>query len=182
MQFFIKASALAILLTLCGAAEAAPPFKLSSPDVITGQKMTMAQVANVFGCSGGNISPALAWTGAPAGTKSFVLTAYDPDAPTGSGFWHWSIANIAASVSNLPAGLEADKGPPGSIQVRNDYGLIGFGGACPPPGPPHRYTFTIYALGVEKIDVNVGTTPAVVGFMTQANTIGKASITAYYQR
>ncbi len=175
----LAAIGLAALATTGHAAEA---FKLVSPDIAEGRQMAMTQVANVFGGSGGNISPALAWSNAPAGTKNFVITAYDPDAPTGSGFWHWSMANIPATVSALGGGLRPDGGPAGTVQVRNDYGTLGFGGACPPPGMPHRYIFTVYAMGVETLPIDASPTPAVVGFMTLANTIGKATLTALYGR
>jgi Raf kinase inhibitor-like YbhB/YbcL family protein len=110
------------------------------------------------------------------------LTAYDPDAPTGSGFWHWVVFNIPASVNKLDGGVKADALPAGTVQARSDYGSIGFGGACPPPGKPHRYIFTVYALKVDKLDLDANATPAVVGFMTNANAIGKATLTAKYGR
>lgn len=169
-----------VLASASVGAVSAQTFTLTSPEIAEGKALSAAQVANVFGCKGGNSSPELSWSGAPADTKSFVVTVYDPDAPTGSGFWHWSIFNIPASVTKLAAGLKADKGPAGSVQIRNDYGFRGFGGACPPPGAPHRYVFTVHAMKVEKFDLNADATPAVVGFYTLANSIGKASITAIY--
>jgi len=163
-------------------AEAAGSFKLMSSDVADGKMMSMDQVANTFGCTGGNVSPELSWSGAPAGTKSFVVTAYDPDAPTGSGFWHWVVFNIPASVTKLDGGVKPDALPTGTVQARSDYGSIGFGGACPPPGKPHRYIFTVFALKVDKLDLDASATPAVVGFMTNANAIGKTTLTAKYGR
>jgi len=142
MSNLIKNTLIASALIASGTvAEAAGAFKLTSPDIVEGRPLAMAHVANVFGCSGGNISPALEWSGAPEGTKSFVVTAYDPDAPTGSGFWHWSIANIPVSITKLAGGITPNNAPAGSVQVRNDYGFQGFGGACPPPGRVHRYIF-----------------------------------------
>jgi len=183
MPIRVKSAVAALLLAACAnLAEAADSFKLTSTDIADGKMMSMAQVANTFGCSGGNISPELSWSGAPATTKSFVLTAYDPDAPTGSGFWHWVVFNIPASVTKLDGGVKADALPAGTVQARSDYGSIGFGGACPPPGKPHRYIFTVYALKVDKLDLDANATPAVVGFMTNANAIGKATLTAKYGR
>ena len=165
-----------------GLAQAAGSFKLTSTDMAEGKMLASAQVSNVFGCSGGNVSPELSWSGAPAGAKSFVVTAYDPDAPTGSGFWHWVMFNIPATATKLDTGVKLDALPAGAIQARSDYGTPGFGGACPPPGKPHRYIFTVYALKVEKLDLDASATPAVVGFMTMANSIGKATLTAKYGR
>jgi len=159
-------------------------FTLTSPD-ISGQ-LSMAQVFSGFGCQGQNISPRLAWKNAPAGTQSFAVTVYDPDAPTGSGWWHWLIFNIPATVHDLKtdAGNMAKQlAPAGSIQSRTDYGKSGFGGACPPKGDKaHRYVFTVYALKVQKLDLGTGTPPAMVGFYLNHNAIAKASLSAYYAR
>jgi Raf kinase inhibitor-like YbhB/YbcL family protein len=138
-----------------------------------------------FGCAGGNKSPHLAWSGAPEGTKSFALTCFDPDAPTGSGFWHWVVANIPANVSELAldagnpgAGLM----PAGALQTRTDFGAPGYGGPCPPQGDhPHRYIFTIHAVGEEALPVAADTSAAVVGFMLHFNTIEKAAIMGLYK-
>ncbi|WP_237386200.1 YbhB/YbcL family Raf kinase inhibitor-like protein [Xenorhabdus sp. Sc-CR9] len=141
---------------------------------------------NEFGGNGDNRSPELVWTDAPAGTKSFAITVYDPDAPTGSGFWHWVAFDIPVDTQLLQANAgqsDSSKLPTGTIQSRNDYGLFGFGGPCPPLGDKaHRYIFTVHALSVEKLGVDAETTNAVARFMIQANTLATAVITSYYQR
>jgi len=161
-------------------------FTLSSPTIKPGGTLTDAQVFQGFGCTGKNVSPALKWSGAPAGTKSFALTVYDPDAPTGSGWWHWVVYNIPATATELPEGAGAADGkslPAGTAQGRTDFGAAGFGGACPPKGDkPHRYIFTVYALKTDKLDVPPDATAALVGFMINANKLDKASFTAKYGR
>jgi len=131
------------LAALLLASSPALAFELTSPDIAEGKTLTAAQVANTFGCSGGNVSPGLAWKDAPAGTKSFTVTMYDPDAPTGSGWWHWVVYNIPASTTGLPTGAGTPDGktlPKGAVQGNNDARVIGFLGACPPPGAPlHRH-------------------------------------------
>jgi len=146
--------------------------------------MGNAQVFQGFGCSGGNISPALRWSDVPAGTKSFAITAYDPDAPTGSGWWHWVSYDLPASVSSLQTGAgKAGAMPAGAKQGRNDFGSNDFGGACPPLGDaPHRYIFTVFALKVDKLDVPADASAALIGFMLNANKLATASITARYGR
>ncbi len=175
----------ALLLASALGAQAAG-FALSSPTIKPNSTLTDAQVFNGFGCTGKNISPALSWSGAPAGTKSFAVTLYDPDAPTGSGWWHWVVYNIPASATSIPegAGDAAGKGlPAGSAQGRTDFGAAGFGGACPPAGDkPHRYVFTIYALKTDKLDAPADGTAALIGFMIHANKIGEATFTARYGR
>ena len=161
-------------------------FALSSPTIKPGSMLTEAQVFKGFGCEGKNVSPALKWSGAPSGTKSYAVTVYDPDAPTGSGWWHWVVYNIPASATELPEGAGGADGkglPAGTAQGRTDFGAPGFGGACPPPGDkPHRYIFTVYALKTDKIDVPADATAALVGFMINANKLGKASFEAKYGR
>jgi Raf kinase inhibitor-like YbhB/YbcL family protein len=138
-----------------------------------------------FGCSGGNKSPELAWSGASDGTKSFALTLYDPDAPTGSGFWHWVVVNIPPTVTELPMDAgnpKANALPRGARQIRTDFGMPGYGGPCPPMGDhPHRYQFTIFAVGVDQLMVDSNTTPAVVGFMLHFNTLGSAMLEGLYK-
>jgi hypothetical protein len=142
-----------------------------------------------FGCEGDNLSPALEWKNPPAGTKSFVVTVYDPDAPTGSGWWHWVMFNIPADVMKLEQGAgdpAAGKVPAGAVQSRTDFGKPGYGGPCPPQGPslkkPHRYVFTVHALKVDKLDLDESASGALVGFMANANSLGKASFTGRYGR
>jgi hypothetical protein len=179
------ALAAALAFTALGTASAAD-FKLMSPTIKPGSTLSEAQVFNGFGCTGKNVSPALKWSGAPAGTKSYALTVYDPDAPTGSGWWHWVVYNIPASASELAegAGTADGKGlPAGSAQGNTDFGAPGFGGACPPKGDkPHRYIFTVYALKADKLDIPAGGTAALVGFMINANKLGSATFTAKYGR
>lgn len=162
----------------------AQAFELSSPELKPNQKMPKAQEFNGFGCTGDNLSPALAWKNPPKGTKSFALTVYDPDAPTGSGWWHWVVYNIPADATSLPAGAGV-KTPlaNGILQGRNDYGAQAFGGACPPQGDkPHHYIFTVYALKVDKLDVPADASPALIGFTLHGATITKAKFTALYSR
>ena len=160
-----------------------PGLRLWSPG-IKGPNLGMDQVFNGMGCTGKNISPELRWSGVPAGTKSFAVTVYDPDAPTGSGWWHWVVYNIPATAVAIPAGAGAAAGgglPAGTVQGVTDFGVPGFGGACPPKGDkPHRYVFTLYALRVAKLDVPATATAAMVGFNLHANSIAKAMFTAHY--
>jgi Raf kinase inhibitor-like YbhB/YbcL family protein len=173
-------------LSTLPALAAAAGFSTEMPAVKPGGKLSDAQVFNGFGCSGRNISPAIQWSGAPAGTRSFALTVYDPDAPTGSGWWHWLVYDIPASASALPEHAGDADGkllPAGALQGRTDFGTAGFGGACPPAGDkPHHYIFTVYALKVEKIDVPAGAPAAMIGYMLNANQLAKASVTALYGR
>ena len=174
----------AAVLALASPAAAAGTFTLKSADVKPGAMLTDQQVFNGFGCSGANVSPELSWENAPAGTKSFAVTVYDPDAPTGSGWWHWVVYDIPATAKELPQGAGSGKAalPEGAKQGRTDFGAPGFGGACPPPGKPHRYVFTVYALKVPGLDVPADASPAMIGFMTKANALGSATFTAKYAR
>ena len=176
-----------LILAAFGVANAhAATFRLESPDIKANSTIDRKFEANVFGCSGENKSPALKWSGAPKDTRSFVVTVYDPDAPTGSGFWHWFVYNIPANVTELPANAGAQGGanlPKGAAMNRIDYGVAAWGGTCPPPGDkPHRYVFTVYALKTDKLDLPPDATAAVAGFMTQANKIASATFTARYGR
>lgn len=171
-------------LTLATPAVAAGKFTLTSKDVKPGGTLTDRQVFSGFGCSGANVSPELAWKDAPKGTKSFVVTVYDPDAPTGSGWWHWVVYDIPASATGLPEGAGSGTAalPEGARQGRTDFGAPGFGGPCPPPGKPHRYVFTVYALKVPALEVPPDASPAMIGFATRASSLGSASFTARYGR
>lgn len=185
MAFCFKSFFLSgLMVALAASTQAnAETFQLSSKDIAEGQPLANAQVYKGFGCDGGNLSPELSWSGVPAGTKSFVVTAYDPDAPTGSGWWHWVVFNIPVSVKKLEAGLTEASLPAGAVQGRTDFGQPGFGGACPPPGDkPHRYIFTVFALRVEKLDLDANASPALVGFLTNSNMLGKAVLTATFAR
>ncbi|HEY6484204.1 MAG TPA: YbhB/YbcL family Raf kinase inhibitor-like protein [Steroidobacteraceae bacterium] len=167
------------------AREANGPFTLTSADIAEGRTIPDRQVFNSFGCKGANVSPALSWRNPPAGTQSFALLVYDPDAPTGSGWWHWIVYDIPASVTSLPAGAgEAGKHllPAGAMQGRTDYGTVGYGGPCPPPGAPHHYHFQLFALKVAKLEVPKDATAALIGFNVHANSLGKAQIVALYGR
>lgn len=171
----LLAAAVAGFLAMPASAET---FQLTSTSIAEGQPLDVAHVFQGFGCEGGNTAPDLAWSGAPEGTRSFAVTVYDPDAPTGSGWWHWFAFNIPADVTELPTGAAM---PEGVVELTNDYGTVGFGGACPPPGEVHRYHFTVHALDtVLELDGSVSN--ALAGFMVGANTIETASITAVYNR
>ena len=161
-----------------------PSFDLRSDDVAHEELMNENHVFDGWGMTGGNISPSLAWSGFPAETKSFAVTCFDPDAPTGSGFWHWIVLNIPASVTELEtnaAGTDEAGLPEGAFHVRNDYGVKDFGGAAPPEGdPPHRYVFAVHALDVESLDVNDEVSPAVAGFNLRFHTIARAVLVPVY--
>jgi len=164
----------------------AETLTLSSNDITDGASMAKAHEFVGFGCSGKNLSPHLQWKHAPKGTKSFALTVYDPDAPTGSGWWHWQVINIPANVTTLEKGVGSvaqTLAPKGSRQIENDYGQKGFGGACPPKGHgPHRYQFTIYALSVKQLDLPENASGALAGYMIKANAIASSTLEALYER
>jgi len=161
-------------------------LELSSTDITHGKFMSKTQEFNGFGCSGKDTSPHLQWTSIPKGTKSFAVTAYDPDAPTGSGWWHWQIVDIPVSVTELKSGAGNANNkniPKGSTQTSNDYGITGFGGACPPEGHgTHRYQFTVHALAVETLSLPKNASGALVGYMINANSIASSSIESLYKR
>lgn len=178
---------IATLLLVVGSAHAADaPFRLVSPDIVPGAPVRNAQVFNGFGCSGGNVSPALSWSGAPEGTKSFALMVYDPDAPTGSGWWHWVVWNLPATTQALLARAgdpAAALLPPGTMQGNTDFGTPGYGGPCPPAGDkPHRYYFRLHALKVDKLDLPANATAAFVGFNVNANTLAVAELLTTHAR
>jgi Raf kinase inhibitor-like YbhB/YbcL family protein len=159
-------------------------FEVTSDDIADGKKLADAQVANFMGYSGGNLSPQLSWRGFPAETKSFAITVHDPDAPTGSGFWHWLALNIPADVNDLAtgAGSEGSDGlPDGALQLRNDAGTWGYVGSAPPPGDvPHRYVHTVHALDVERLDVEADSSAAVAGFNLRFHAIARAQVVPVY--
>ncbi|MEM6526073.1 MAG: YbhB/YbcL family Raf kinase inhibitor-like protein [Bacteroidota bacterium] len=159
-------------------------FTLSSKDI--GGQATLTEEFNGFGCVGENTSPQLAWENAPEGTKSFAVTMYDPDAPTGSGWWHWVVFDIPANVNELVSNagnVASNLAPKNAIQSITNYGAKGYGGPCPPEGHGiHQYIITVYALKTDKLGLDENTNPAVVGYYLWNNTIAKASIVTYYQR
>ncbi|TDX00850.1 YbhB/YbcL family Raf kinase inhibitor-like protein [Dinghuibacter silviterrae] len=175
-QFFFLLS-----LMVCVAAQA-QTFTLRSNEL--GGQATNRQFFSGFGCHGDNVSPQLSWTDAPAGTQAFAVTMYDKDAPTGSGFWHWVVFNIPANVLELKSGAgDASKGllPAGAIQSVTDFGKPGYGGPCPPPGTPHQYLITVYALK-NKLNLDASASPAFVGFNLHFNMLAEASIVMYGQQ
>lgn len=159
---------------------------LTSPNFTDGATIAQAHAFGGFGCTGGNVSPALAWSGAPEGTKSFAVTCYDPDAPTGSGWWHWTVFNIPADAREIAEGAShpGKSGlPAGAVEGRTDFGVAGYGGPCPPEGDkPHRYIFTLHALKEESLPLNADTPGAQVGYYLHFATIETASITGFYGR
>lgn len=159
-------------------------FTLKSADL--GGQFTNQQVYNSFGCTGANISPELSWVNPPTGTKSFAVTMYDPDAPTGSGWWHWLIFDIPASTKELVSdagNMKMNLAPKGSVQSMTDFGKPGYGGPCPPQGDkPHTYVVTLFALNVDKLGLDEKSSPAMVGFNISSHMIGKATIVAYFGR
>ncbi|MFT2089961.1 YbhB/YbcL family Raf kinase inhibitor-like protein [Paraglaciecola sp. 2405UD69-4] len=176
----------ALLMGASTVAHSNDPFTLMSNDIAQGEFMDKAQEYNGFGCSGDDLSPHLKWVNAPEDTKSFAITAYDPDAPTGSGWWHWQLVNIPKDTSELITGaasLKESAIPKGSMHVSNDYGAPSFGGACPPVGHGvHHYRFTVHALSVEKLALPEDASGALAGYMINANTIETSSIEALYKR
>lgn len=168
------------------AAASEKSFTLTSTDIAEGVMMSKTQEYNGFGCKGGDVSPQLAWSNAPKGTKSFAVTVYDPDAPTGSGWWHWQIVNIPSTTTQLvkdAGNVNNQSAPKGSQQNINDYGSRSFGGACPPVGHgTHHYIFTVHALSVEKLELEEDASGALAGYMINANTIESAKIVALYKR
>ena len=171
-----------VLLSLacCASFMFADNFTLKSSE-LKGQ-LTNKQVFSGFGCTGENISPELSWENAPKNTKSFAITVYDPDAPTGSGWWHWVVFDILKNKTNLSSGF-GNIDSKDAIQSVTDDGKSGFGGACPPLGDKaHRYIFTVHALDVETLGLDKNATPALVGFMLNSHTLAKSSLISYYGR
>ncbi len=162
----------------------ADSFVVTSPQLVEGGTFAAEQVANMFGCQGGNVSPPLRWKGAPAGTKSFAVTVYDQDVETGSGWWHWVIFNIPATATGLAKGAgdpRSTNAPAGSIQSRTDFGNPGYGGPCPTPGDkPHHYQITVYALKTDKLPLDENASAAMVGYYLHQNLLKKTVLSAQY--
>ncbi|ASU83156.1 hypothetical protein CDO52_10520 [Nocardiopsis gilva YIM 90087] len=161
-------------------------FTVTSQDVSEGQTLPMAQVSGLMGAGGEDISPQLSWSGFPEGTQSFAVTCFDPDAPTASGFWHWAVCDIPASVTDLPAGAGGAEGaglPPGAVTIRNDAGGKRYIGAAPPPGHgPHRYMFAVHAVDVPTLGIDDSASPAFLGFNLFAHSLGRGVITGLYEQ
>lgn len=164
-----------------------PSFTVTSTDVAEGENFQTPQLSGAFGVEGGeDRSPQLSWSGAPDGTKGYAVTCFDPDAPTQSGFWHWTVLNIPASVTELPAGAGDEAGtglPAGAIQLAHDGGARCFVGAAPPPGHgAHRYYFIVHALDTDDLGVPETASPALANFMMLSHVIGRAVLVAHAQR
>jgi Raf kinase inhibitor-like YbhB/YbcL family protein len=158
-----------------------PSFSVTSEDLQEGQPLADTFADSSVGGEG--VSPQLSWSGFPPETQGFAVTCYDPDAPTGSGFWHWVVAELPKDVTSLPRGAGSGGGlPGGAIQTRNDYGSQGYGGSAPPAGDrPHRYLFAVHALDTDKLGLDESATPAYVGFNLTFNTIARGVLRATYQ-
>ena len=180
--------AVAVAFSVLAAPVAHAQMKVTSGDISEGAVSSKAMEANVLGCDGSNISPSLTWTGAPAGTKSFAIMIYDPDAPTGSGFWHWIVFNIPVSTTSIPTNAGNVKKklmPKGVIQVRNDYGFTGYGGMCPPKDEStHHYKLTVLAVDEDKLQFtkDANGSNAVVRFELHYHTKDKAELNWTYSR
>ena len=163
-----------------------PGFALTSTDVADGGTLPTPQVSGIFGAGGADVSPQLGWSGFPAETKSFVVTVYDPTAPTGSGFWHWAVADIPASVTSLATGAGDAEGsgiPAGAFQLRNDASLAQYLGAAPPAGHGvHTYFIAVHAVDVETLGIDASATPAFLGFNLSGHTLARAVITGTFEQ
>ena len=159
-----------------------PSFSVTSDDIADGQTLPTPQVSGVMGAGGQDASPQLAWSGAPDGTQSYAVTVYDPDAPTASGFWHWAVFNIPASVTELASDASKDGLPAGAVQLNNDARMPGYVGAAPPAGHgPHRYYVVVHAVDVPSLEIPAEATPAFLGFNLFSHTLGRATIVPVYE-
>lgn len=171
-----------LLLSLCFMTFAAHAgdFALASPDVGPDKPLAQEFVYDKFGCTGGNQSPALSWSDAPAGTRSFAVALFDPDAIRGRGFWHWLVVNLPANTAGLPRDAgnpDGSKLPAGTVQIRNGFRVAGYSGSCPPPGePPHGYTYTVYALKTDKLDIPADADSATVLSLIKEQSLGSATL------
>lgn len=185
-MFKILKASFVLLTTMIICSQYSYALTLTSPDIVPNGTISPKYTFNNYGCKGQNISPELKWKDIPNGTKSFAVTVYDPDAPTGSGWWHWMVVNIPTNYTSLPANFgKSDRFnlKDGIIQVHNDFGIHMYGGPCPPVGDkPHKYVFTVYALKVEKLDVLDSATTASIGFMIYGNTIEKNNFSGFHGR
>ncbi|OMQ14979.1 hypothetical protein A7K94_0212675 [Modestobacter sp. VKM Ac-2676] len=161
-----------------------PSFTVTSTDVGHGERLAQPHVSGLMGAGGEDVSPQLSWSGFPAGTRGFAVTVLDPDAPTGSGFWHWAVVGIPASVTELPRGAGDDAGsglPEGAVQLRNDAGLPRFVGAAPPAGHgTHHYHVVVHAVDTDDLGVPAEATPAFLGFTLFSHTLARGEIVATY--
>ncbi|AUW37878.1 YbhB/YbcL family Raf kinase inhibitor-like protein [Grimontia hollisae] len=164
---------------LAAAAFNSQALTLTSHDIQEGSRMADTFAFQGFGCTGDNLSPQLSWKDAPEGTKSYAITAYDPDAPTGSGWWHWVALDIPATTTSVPQGASGKLKQ--AREMENDFGAIGYGGACPPKGHGmHRYQFTVWAMPTEKLALPENPSNALIGYMLNATALDKATLTATY--
>jgi Raf kinase inhibitor-like YbhB/YbcL family protein len=161
-----------------------PGFTLTSADITDGAPLKMAQVSGIMGAGGEDVSPQLSWSGFPEGTRSFAVTIFDPDAPTASGFWHWAVANLPATVTELPAGAGDGSELPGeALTLVNDAGMRRYVGAAPPAGHGHhRYFVAVHALDVDKLDLSEDASPAYLGFNLFMHAIARAVIHGTYEQ
>lgn len=157
-----------------------PALTVESDDIRDGERLSEAQVFDGWGMKGRNLSPHLRWSGAPESTRSYAVTCYDPDAPTGSGFWHWLLYDLPADLTELPTGAGTADTKTGT-HARNDFGTKQYGGAAPPPGHPHRYLFAVHALSVASLGVDSDSPAAVVGFNITANTLARGYLAPVYE-
>lgn len=165
---------------------AVPSLQVTSTDIRDGEQLPQPQVSGLFGAGGQDVSPQLSWSGAPEGTRGYVVTCFDPEAPTASGFWHWAVVDIPASVTELPTGAGDETGsglPAGAFQLRNDGGMTRFVGAAPPPGHGrHRYFFVVHAIDTDSLGLDPQATPAFLGFNLFGHTLARGMIVSWYQQ